>query len=651
MKRGRRTIGRGGFAIGLLFVLLSTGAWAEPGQNGKPLRAGPPSWTGDLTPIADTEWSRDRAAHLLERAGFGGTPQEIDLLAEMSPDAAVRHLVEYHRVDDRLVPAFEESGVFDPSLDPFPKSRIDAVRIARANGEAMGVRVKPGGDRPLQPVVNRFFYWLRADLLEMRRAGQWWAQRMLVTPRPLQEKLALFWHGHFATSDVKVRDYRKLLKQYALFREHANGNFRDLLIGAARDPAMLVYLDAGENVKGRPNENFGREILELFTMGVGNYTETDIREASRAFTGWTHAGLDFVLKPELHDTDAKTFLGRTGTYGGVEIIDIVLDRDVTAQFIAAKLYRFFVRDDPSPELVAELGALLRRYDYEFSPLLTTIFRSRDFYGPAAYATQIKSPVHLVVSTYRKLGLREIPGVPDFGSTTRALGQELFYPPNVAGWEGGRSWITPALLLERGNFAREILFPDMVNFRPPDRWMPVTNRKVAAKIDRGFEITAATIETDAGADDSMAGSMENGMAMDGTGMAGQPAADGRKQPVKAVSMFNRMADADEDFNTRYGSTHGWQTAFRRVKPIPRHAAPLDLAGMVVRAGLTDTTQVVDYFIGRLLRTPLVEEDRRALIAFLTEELGTTAIDAAATYLEEPVRQVVHLIMSTPEYQLG
>lgn len=652
-RRARRPAEAGGFAIGLLLILLSTGAWAEPARNGTPLRTGPPSWTGDLTPIPAAEWSRDRAAHLLERAGFGGTPQEIDRLAAMSPEAAVRHLVEYQGVDDRHVPAFEESGVFDPSLDPFPKSRIEAVRIARANGEAMGVRVKPGGDRPLQPVVNRFFYWLRADLLEMRRAGQWWAQRMLVTPRPLQEKLALFWHGHFATSDTKVRDYRKLLKQYDLFREHANGNFRDLLIGVARDPAMLVYLDAGENVKGRPNENFGREILELFTMGVGNYTETDIREASRAFTGWTHAGLDFVVQPELHDAGVKTFLGRTGPYGGVQVIDVILDQDVTTQFIAAKLYRYFVRDDPSPALVAELGALLRRHDYALAPLLTAIFRSRDFYGPAAYATQIKSPVHLVVSTYRKLGLREIPGVPDFGSTTRALGQELFYPPNVAGWEGGRSWITPALLLERGNFAREVLFPDMVNFRPPDRWMPVTNQKVAAKIAQGFEITAATIETDAAADNAMAGGMENGMAgsMDGNDMSGRPAADGEKRAMSAVSMFNRMADADEDFNTRYGSTHGWQTAFRRVKPIPRHAAPLDLAGMVVQAGLTDTTQVVDYFIGRLLRVPLAEEDRQTLVAFLTEELGTATIDAATTYLEEPVRQVVHLIMSTPEYQLG
>ena len=143
----------------------------------------------------------------------------------------------------------------------------------------------------MQPVVNRFFYWLRADYLEVRRAGQWWAQRMLTTKRPLEEKLALFWHGHFATSDEKVRDYRKMVQQLELFHKHANGNFRDLLIGVAKDPAMLVYLDAGENVKGNPNENFGREILELFTMGVGNYRERDIREAARAFTGWTNDSL------------------------------------------------------------------------------------------------------------------------------------------------------------------------------------------------------------------------------------------------------------------------------------------------------------------------------------------------------------------------
>ncbi len=624
-----RLVSRGGGGTCLFLVLLLPALFAEGAPPQKQnLRAGPPSWTGDLTRITAQEWSRDRAAHLLERAGFGGLPQEVDSLAVMTPAAAVRHLIHYQDVDNSHLLPFDESGVFDPTLDPFPRSRADAVRIARVNGESMGVKVKPRGSRPLQPVVDRFFYWLRADALEMRRAGQWWAQRMLMTKRPLQEKLALFWHGHFATSDTKVRDYRKLLKQLELFWQRGNGSFRDLLIGVARDPAMLVYLDAGENIKGRPNENFGREILELFTLGVGNYTETDIREASRAFTGWTHVGLDFVVKPELHDDGQKAFLGHTGHYDGTDIIDIILEQDVAARFIAAKLYRYFVRHNPAPELVAQLGAILREHRYEIAPLLTAIFLSRDFYSPPAYGTQIKSPVHLVISTYRKLGLTKIPGVPDFNATTRGLGQELFHPPNVAGWEEGRSWITPALLLERGNFVRAVLFPDLVNFRPPDRWMPVTNQKVAAKIAQGYEISAATLETDSRA------------------LPGMEPSDS-----ESMSMFNMMAGADEDYNTRYGSTHGWQEAFRRVKPIPRFAAQLSLAGIVRQAGLATTSEVVDYFLDRLLRVPPTADVRQVLIDFLTRELGTDTIKPAMTYLEEPTRHLVHLIMSTPEYQLG
>jgi len=600
-------------------VLLPSAQATDKKQE---LRTGPDTWVGDLAPITPADWSRDRAAHLLERAGFGGTPEEVDRLAAMTPQAAVQWLVEYQKIKNDHLPPFDESGIFDPPVEPFPKSRVDAVRIARANGEAMGVKVKPGGDRPLQPVVNRFFYWLRADYLEVRRAGQWWAQRMLTTKRPLEEKLALFWHGHFATSDDKVRDYRKMMQQLELFHKHANGNFRDLLIGVAKDPAMLVYLDAGENVKGNPNENFGREILELFTMGVGNYHETDIREAARAFTGWTNDSLRFVVKPELHDNDEKTFLGRRGKFDGVEVIDIILEQDVTARFIAGKLCRYFVREDPSPELVASLGKVLKENKYALSPLLTTMFLSRDFYSQPSYGTQIKNPVHLVVSTYRKLGLTGIPGIPDFNSVTRDLGQELFHPPNVAGWEGGRSWITPALLLQRGNLAREVLFPDAAHFHAPDQQMPDTNREVAIKIAQGYDITRATIEG-----------------------GGNTATD------NSMSMFNMMADADEDFNTRYGSTQGWLEAFRRVKPIPRYTAQLNLTQVVSNARVQNTTQVVDYFLVRFLRVPLATEDRQALIDFLTKELGSDQIQPAESYMEEPLRLLVHLIMSTPEYQLG
>lgn len=622
MKQCWRT-GRAGIITAVLIGMLTAVYGANAFKETTELRAGPDAWINDLTPITVAEWSRDRAAHLLERAGFGGTPEEIDRLAAMTPAAAVKRLVEYQQVENNHLPPFDESDVYDPSLDPFPKSRADAVRIAKAKGEAMGVKVKPEGDRPLQPVVNRFFYWLRADYLEVRRAAQWWAQRMLTTHRPLQEKLALFWHGHFATSDDKVRDYRKMMKQLALFHEHGNGNFRDLLIGVAKDPAMLVFLDAGDNIKGRPNENFGREILELFTMGVGNYSETDIREAARAFTGWTNENLTFVVKADLHDDGEKTFLGRTGHFDGVGIIDVILEQEVTARFIAGKLYRYFVREDASPVLIAKLGKLFQDNQYEIVPLLTTIFLSRDFYSPPSYATQIKGPVQLVVSSYKKLGLTEIPGVPDFNTITRDLGQELFHPPNVAGWKGGRSWITPAILLQRGDFAREVLFPDFVNFQPPDRQMPETNREVALKIAQGYDITNATIEVS-----NNASSSEHSM-----------------------SMFNQMADADEGYNTRYGSTIGWLEAFRRVKPIPRQTAQLNFTRMVMNAELTTTPEVVDYFLSRLLRTPLAADDRQAFIDFLTKELGSERLEPAASYLEEPLRLLVHLIMSTPEYQLG
>ncbi|MGE0826321.1 MAG: DUF1800 family protein [Candidatus Binatia bacterium] len=609
------------FFLFLLSVPLPCHAVEDSGvANGGPA-AGPASWSGDLTPVSPADWSRNRAAHLLERAGFGGTPEEIERLAARTPEQAVRWLVEYQNVENAQLPPFDESGIYDPPVEPFPKSRVDAVRIARENGEAMGVKIKPGGERPLQPVVNRFFYWLRADYLEIRRAAQWWAQRMLLTKRPLQEKLALFWHGHFATSDDKVRDYRKMLQQLALFHEHANGNFRDLLIGIGKDPAMLVYLDAGENVKGRPNENFGREILELFTMGVGNYTETDIREAARAFTGWTNESLNFVVQADLHDNEEKTFLGRRGNFDGVDVIDIILEQDVTARFIAGKLYRYFVHEDPSPELRNALGKILKDNKYEIAPLLTTIFLSRDFYSPLAYATQLKSPLQLVVSTYRKLGLNEIPGIPDFNATTHGLGQELFHPPNVAGWEGGRSWITPALLLQRGNFARDVLTPDVSSFEPPDQRMPDVNREVARKISQGIEISKATVEGD-------------GMASDGE-----------------MSMFNMMAGADEEFNTRYGSTQGWLEAFRRVKAIPRQPAQVNLTQMAIKSGAKTTTDVVDYFLARFLRVPLAADDRQALVNFLNKELGINRVEAATSYLEEPLRVLVHLIMSTPEYQLG
>src|SRR6202140_5606275 len=453
--------------------------------------AGPAAWQNDLTPIAAQDWNYDFAAHLLERAGFGGTPAEIEALAKMTPAQAVARMVRFEGTSISNLPPFDPSGVHDDGLEPFPPSRPAVTDLAKKNGEALGIKVMPTGNRRLQPVVDKFYYWLRASVLETNRVAYWWSNRMVASQRPLQEKMALFWHGHFASNEAKVRDYRKLLGQLQLFQNKGMGNFKDLTIAVAQDPAMLTFLDAGVNVKGASNENFAREIMELFTMGVGNYTEKDIREAARAFTGWNYVDTKFVVNKDQHDDGEKTFLGKTGHFDGVQIIDIIMQQPITADYIAGKLYRFFVRQDLSPELQKKLGSVLRDNHYQIAPLLEKIFLSRDFYSPASVGTRIKGPVELAVTTYRKLGLKNVPGVPDFNSATGALGQQLFSPPTVAGWAGGQSWITPGLLLERANFVRDILFPD-ISFLPPDRYTGGGEvRRVAERIRQGMDISTAT----------------------------------------------------------------------------------------------------------------------------------------------------------------
>jgi hypothetical protein len=598
-------------------ALLAATAIAFYPAHASAQTAGSAAWQDDLTPIGPADWNYDFAAHLLERAGFGGTPEEIQALARMTPAQAIARLVRFEGTDVSALPPFEHSGIHDPGLEPFPPSRPAVTDMAKEKGEALGIKVKPEGNRRLQPIVDEFFYWLRASVLETNRVSYWWANRMLTSPRPLQEKMALFWHGHFASNEAKVRDYRKLLGQLELFQKQGTGNFRDLTVAVAQDPAMLSFLDAGVNVKGASNENFAREIMELFTLGVGNYTEKDIREAARAFTGWNYVDVKFVVNKDQHDDGEKTFLGRTGRFDGVDVIDIIMQQPATADFIAGKIYRFFVRQDLSLDLQKQLGAVLRQSHYEISPLLEKILLSRDFYSSASVGTHIKSPVELALTTYRKLGLKNVPGLPDFNSVTAALGQQLFSPPTVAGWAGGQSWITPGLLLERGNFVRDVLFPD-IGFIPPDRYTGGEVRRVADRIRQGMDISTATM-------------------------------DDNKSGARAESNLN--ADRDEEFNTRYGSFRGSQLALERVKPIPRDTAQVNLSQMVLKENLKDTTQVIDYMIHRFMRVPPSDSARKKLVAFLNKELGTSDISVARTYLEDPLRLVLHLIMSQPEYQLS
>src|SRR4051794_4356692 len=528
------------------------------------------NWAGALTPITTTDWSYERARHLLDRAGFGGPPEEITRLYKMGPSAAVDSLVEFQPDGDSKLAAFDESPIYDPTLRNFPETRPTATRLAAKTGSAMGVSVKPSGPRRLQPVVDRFFYWLRASSLETNRLAHWWAECMLLSKQPLQEKMALFWHGHFATGADKVRDYRKMKVQLDLLRSQGTGNFRTLLIGVARDPAMLVFLDAGRNVKGAPNENFGREVMELFTMGVGNYTEEDVRQAARAFTGWIDDDLAFGFDPSKHDDGVKTFLGQTGPFDGVAVLDMILAQPVTSVFIATKIYRFLVREDPLPELQQQLGTTLRNGNYEIRPFLRTLFLSRDFYSSASMGAQIKGPVELIVSTYRRLGVTALPGIPDINSASGALGQVLLNPPTVAGWAQGRAWITPATLIACGNFARDVLFPDQIDFTDPNLDPGSQIREVNSRILRGMDVAAATTEEAPG----------------GAEMMGERA------------MANVEAK-QEDFNTRLGSLHGWQQAVRKVKPIVRAPALFSLTDIVLEGSARTTADAVDLLLVRFV----------------------------------------------------
>jgi uncharacterized protein (DUF1800 family) len=305
-----------------------------------------------------------------------------------------------------------------------------------------------------------------------------WMYNLVNTNRPLEEKMALFWHHIFATGNSKVDNYDQLLEQIALFREKGMGNYRELLIELAKNPAMIYWLDNNENHKVAVNENWGRELLELFSMGVGNYTEVDVREASRAFTGWTFEvkiprlpygrfPWKFKYVPEDHDETEKTFLGHKGNFNGEDIIDIIVQQPACHRFIARHLYNFFVADEPQvpawqitpprdPEAIEALMASFKESGCEMKAVLRTLFTS-DFFKNARY-NKIKSPAELVVSTLRTVGGESLPR-PMYGEEVAMqptyMGQDLLNPPSVEGWHTGAEWINSGSLMSRINFTAEM----------------------------------------------------------------------------------------------------------------------------------------------------------------------------------------------------
>jgi uncharacterized protein (DUF1800 family) len=294
---------------------------------------------------------------------------------------------------------------------------------------------------------------------------------MILTPHPLRERVTLFWHNHFATSIAKVKLPALMRDQNLLLRRHALGKFGPLVQAVSKDPAMLVWLDSNANVRGKPNENYARELLELFCLGVGNYTEADVREAARAFTGWhTNVNPDggynpgtppaFVFQRSMHDDGDKTVLGKSGKLDGGDVVRIVLEQKACARFLARKLYRHFVGEAVTPPdgLIEPLAERLRASDYDVGDTLRVILRSRHFYSPFAFRQRVKGPVEYVVGLLRGLGAK-MPGDAvglSLPAATQELGQTLFAPPSVKGWDGGQAWLNTATVLARHNMAWRLL---------------------------------------------------------------------------------------------------------------------------------------------------------------------------------------------------
>lgn len=385
----------------------------------------PPSADDPLAPFVSNEvdhFDARKAAHLLRRAGFGAPTVDVERAMKLGPETTVDALLDFDATTDEFASLAES---LEGTIVDF--GNVDHLR-------------------------------------------SWWLYRMQTTKRPLEEKLTLFWHGHFATSMQKVRRADLMHAQNKLFRRYALGPFRSLVLGVAKDPAMLLFLDGNTNKKGKPNENFSRELLELFTMGPGHFTEKDVAETARAFTGWHASYSAFQFVAGQHDEGVKTILGETGNWNGEDVIDIVLRREATARFIATKLFEFFCHPNPPEAVVAAMADELLRSQYALKGVLRKLFLSRVFYSRAAWRALVKSPVELVVGAAREQDSKV--NLMQFVRVLRNLGQDLFAPPTVKGWDGGAAWLTSALVLERVNFAMTLahsrsvddgsrIFPDLV----------------------------------------------------------------------------------------------------------------------------------------------------------------------------------------------
>jgi hypothetical protein len=554
------------------------------------LSPAPPAGAQEGRP--DFVWDAARAEHLLNRAGFGARPEEVERFVELGQAGAVAELLDVGPVID----------------EPFH---------ARMRGrESLRGRM----DEMSREEAERMVREMRAaDTRQLRDYLSWWVERMVAGEDPLRERMTLFWHGHFTSSMDDVKNSHEMIVQNRLLREHALGDFRALVHAIARDPAMLEYLDNDVNRRGRPNENFARELMELFTLGEGNYTEEDVKEAARAFTGWTDDRGTFRFERRLHDFGEKTVLGVTGLLDGDDVIDVLLAQKACARLVAGKLLSYFEGVEPDEERLAAYAEVLTEADYDVGAFLEHLFGDPAFYREEVLGARIASPIDFLVGSSRRLGVD--PPAPMILLGASALGERLFHPPNVKGWEGGRAWVTTSSLMQRGNLVGvllgEVTLDDFMDDDP-----------------EADDLAAETEGMDPGMDPGMDAGMEP--ALDDGGVARvDEDADGeeRRSRRRDLGDLRRLRD------------------FERSDWRPR----VNLSAPVRRSGAASDREIVRELTGRLLAVDVDPETREGIVRILEAERAERSIAEGELFdhpwdAEELLRELAHVILSLPEAQL-
>jgi len=368
----------------------------------------------------------EEAKFLLNRTCFGASMQEINSFKELSYEEAVEKLL---------------NETINKPKTSYPKWKDKYM------GEGVDFKKLSAEEKKALRKLRR---------KRWRELQKWWLNEMIETESPLTEKMTLFWHNHFTSEITKVKWPSLMLRQNILFRKYALGSFADMLREIAKDPAMIIYLDNRTNKKSHPNENFARELLELFTLGEGHYSERDVKEAARAFTGWTvdRKTGKFKFKASQHDFGEKVFLGEKGNFNGEDIIEIILKQDRTAEFITEKFYKEFISYNINVQEVKRIAKVFKDSNYNIKSLLYEILTSEDFKKTADRDLLIKSPIELSVGVLRTFDEKVIPINKVFRMTKR-MGQELFNPPNVKGWVGGKEWMSTNYLMERRSFLAKV----------------------------------------------------------------------------------------------------------------------------------------------------------------------------------------------------